>query len=117
MASGLTRNQMPGNRLRVRIPCPPLCQIMLVSSRDKTPALNRVLAFHGVGTPCRPLTPEVHYIDIRPACSSCNGSVRRVLMAGINAATRQRLNVIPKPTINWVQGMIRGVIWPPRMLM
>jgi nicotinamidase-related amidase/type 1 glutamine amidotransferase len=24
MASGLTRNQMPGNRLRVRIPCPPL---------------------------------------------------------------------------------------------
>ncbi len=23
MASGLTRNQMPGNRLRVRIPCPP----------------------------------------------------------------------------------------------
>ena len=24
MASGLTRNQVPGNRLRVRIPCPPL---------------------------------------------------------------------------------------------
>jgi hypothetical protein len=24
MVSGLTRNQMPGNRLRVRIPCPPL---------------------------------------------------------------------------------------------
>ncbi len=23
--SSLTRNQMPGNRLRVRIPCPPLC--------------------------------------------------------------------------------------------
>ena len=26
MASGLTRNQMPGNRLRVRLPCPPLAQ-------------------------------------------------------------------------------------------
>lgn len=26
MASGLTRNQVPGNRLRVRIPCPPLWQ-------------------------------------------------------------------------------------------
>jgi hypothetical protein len=24
MVSGLTRNQVPGNRLRVRIPCPPL---------------------------------------------------------------------------------------------
>ena len=24
MASGLTRNQLPGDRLRVRIPCPPL---------------------------------------------------------------------------------------------
>lgn len=24
MASGLTRNQVPGNRLRVRLPCPPL---------------------------------------------------------------------------------------------
>lgn len=24
MVSGLTRNQLPGNRLRVRIPCPPL---------------------------------------------------------------------------------------------
>ncbi len=24
MVSGLTRNQVPGNRLRVRLPCPPL---------------------------------------------------------------------------------------------
>ena len=24
MVSGLTRNQLPGDRLRVRIPCPPL---------------------------------------------------------------------------------------------
>ena len=24
MVSSLTRNQVPGNRLRVRIPCPPL---------------------------------------------------------------------------------------------
>jgi hypothetical protein len=31
MASGLTRNQMPGNRLRVRIPCPPLELRRLVS--------------------------------------------------------------------------------------
>ena len=25
LASSLTRNQVPGNRLRVRVPCPPLC--------------------------------------------------------------------------------------------
>ena len=31
MVSGLTRNQVPGNRLRVRIPCPPL----IVSLADK----------------------------------------------------------------------------------
>ena len=31
MASGLTRNQVPGNRLRVRIPCPPLIKASRVN--------------------------------------------------------------------------------------
>ena len=32
MASGLTRNQVPGNRLRVRIPCPPLAKPCVANS-------------------------------------------------------------------------------------
>ena len=31
MVSGLTRNQVPGNRLRVRIPCPPLAVLILAN--------------------------------------------------------------------------------------
>ena len=34
MASGLTRNQMPGNRLRVRIPCPPLLHARIAILAD-----------------------------------------------------------------------------------
>ena len=33
MASGLTRNQVPGNRLRVRIPCPPLLNLAVDVTR------------------------------------------------------------------------------------
>jgi hypothetical protein len=33
MVSGLTRNQMPGNRLRVRIPCPPLLRTDMFLTR------------------------------------------------------------------------------------
>ncbi len=35
MASGLTRNQMPSNRLRVRLPCPPLS--FLREKKTKSP--------------------------------------------------------------------------------
>ena len=33
MVRNLTRNQAPGNRLRVRIPCPPLMRIWLLVSQ------------------------------------------------------------------------------------
>lgn len=36
MVSGLTRNQLPENRLRVRIPCPPLDSKLFI----ETPQFN-----------------------------------------------------------------------------
>ena len=38
MVSGLTRNQVPGNRLRVRIPCPPL---MYLTDNSELPTIKR----------------------------------------------------------------------------
>ena len=47
MASGLTRNQVPGNRLRVRPPCPPLLSDnalrRLVRAEIGVPALQSCL--------------------------------------------------------------------------
>ena len=54
MASGLTRNQVPGNRLRVRIPCPPLWHVA------KPVAWQRVSFFAPSGsTPSRILSASV----------------------------------------------------------
>ena len=47
MVSGLTRNQVPGHRLRVRIPCPPLTiktstQVVVYQLFAETPLIDTV---------------------------------------------------------------------------
>jgi hypothetical protein len=41
LASGLTRNQVPGNRLGVRVPCPPLSRALRVNDLGASPLVTR----------------------------------------------------------------------------
>jgi hypothetical protein len=56
MVSGLTRNQVPGNRLRVRIPCPPL----LHEDRSVSQEVNFCQAFFGL------MLTGGSYVALRP---------------------------------------------------
>ena len=57
MVSGLTRNQVPGNRLRVRLPCPPL---------EKASAIAEAFLFHCGAA----VTRKSHFLDARNARKS-----------------------------------------------
>jgi hypothetical protein len=55
------------------------------------------------------------YAFERPAFSKLSGSARPVRIAGQRPAMRQSPKVIAKPVPICVQGMMSGVICPPRM--
>ena len=71
MASGLTRNQVPGNRLRVRIPCPPLSNIAADVTRWRLffwddANMAAFLSAHVFAHELKPNPPGLHHLVKAP---------------------------------------------------
>ena len=119
MASGLTRNQVPGNRLRVRIPCPPL-QKKHGSQADDWQLLVSLWCFQGADLPlfcpvsgamlcCRPeisISPFQQFTS-RKQKTHVNGSQMPV------QARRRRRHVEPRLVAEPVEGSIYCTSIPP----